>query len=242
MNLIINASQAIGENAGGIVVRTSLVTGDKGEFVRLEVSDSGCGITEEERIKIFDPFFTRKAGGHGLGLTVVRGIVVAHGGSINVISTPGIGSTFEVLLPRATEASPAQEPLNSAADAERQTSACGTVLLVEDEGTLQFATSKMLRKRGFNVLPASDGWSAVELFRQHSGEIGVVLLDLTLPGIPGREVLRQLRNIKPEVKVVLTSAYEHTTAADAVTERELAFLRKPYAVADLIRELQAACS
>ena len=239
MNLIINASQAIGECAGVIVVRTS--SDALSEFVRLEVTDSGCGISEDERTKIFDPFFTRKPGGHGLGLAVVHGIVSSHGGTISVSSTPGTGSTFEVLLPRAAEwREPAGSALHPAA-IEVNGAGCGTILLVEDEGTLQFATSKMLRKKGFTVLPANDGWSAVEIFQAHAENIGAVLLDLTLPGIPGREVLRQIRAIKPGVKVVLTSAYDHAAVAQAPTdESDLAFLRKPYAVADLIRELESA--
>jgi PAS domain S-box-containing protein len=239
MNLIINASQAIGEEAGEIVVRTS--PDSSGERVRLEVSDTGCGISDVEKEKIFDAFFTSKPGGHGLGLAVVQGIVTSHGGTINVDSTPGKGSTFEVILPRAEELPAAAPP--GFAQTEPDTAACGTVLLVEDEGTLQFATSKLLRKKGFKVLPANDGWAALELFKEHANDIGVVLLDLTLPGIPGREVLRELRAIKPDVKVVLTSAYDQSAAgAPPAGERDLAFLRKPYAVADLIRELQAACS
>jgi CheY-like chemotaxis protein len=117
------------------------------------------------------------------------------------------------------------------------------VLLVEDESALQVAMSKALRKRGFAVLVAGDGWAAIEVFRAHADDIGVVLLDLTLPGIPAREVLRQIRAMKPEVKVVLTSAYEQQLAISDVPEgRPPTFLLKPYRVTDLVRGLEEACA
>ncbi len=254
MNLIINASQALGEKAGTIHVKTSFAgairafphehdSSNLHEWVRLEISDSGCGMTEEERLKIFDPFFTRKPGGHGLGLAVVHGIVASHEGCVSVVSQPGKGTTFEVLLLRAEAAAePLLEAASVAVPAELSL-LCRTILLVEDEDTLQLATSKALRKRGLLVLVAADGWSAVETFQAHVEDIGVVLLDLTLPGIPGREVLRQIRGIKPDVKVVLTSAYDQKTPLGiAPGERALTFLRKPYGVADLVRGLEAACT
>ena len=243
MNLIINASQAIGESHGEIYVRTSLAPNPPHDYVRLEISDSGCGMSEEERLKIFDPFFTRKPGGHGLGLAVVQGIVASHKGVINVTSKPGKGATFEVLLPLAETVAESSSPAPTAAAPVSQPALHGAVLLVEDEDTLQLATSKALRKRGFSVLVARDGWAAVELFRAHADQIGVVLLDLALPGIPGREVLRRIRAIKRDVRVVLTSAYDQNLPANAKPgELPSAFLRKPYGVADLVRGLEAACS
>uniref|UniRef100_Q023Q2 histidine kinase n=1 Tax=Solibacter usitatus (strain Ellin6076) TaxID=234267 RepID=Q023Q2_SOLUE len=243
MNLIINASQAIGEAHGEICVRTSLAPNSPHDYVRLEISDTGCGISDEERAKIFDPFFTRKPGGHGLGLAVVQGIVAAHKGVINVMSKPGKGATFEVLLPLAETLAESPAPFPATAAPESARALRGAVLLVEDEDTLQLATSKALRKRGFSVLVARDGWAAVELFRAHADQIGVVLLDLTLPGIPGREVLRQIRAIKRDVRVVLTSAYDQNLPPNAKhSELPSAFLRKPYGVADLVRGLEAACS
>ncbi len=243
MNLMINASQAIGESHGEIHVRTSFAPGPPHDYVRLEICDSGCGMTDEERVKIFDPFFTRKPGGHGLGLAVVQGIVASHKGVINVASTPGKGATFEVLLPLAETLAESLAPAPAAAPAESPRALRGAVLLVEDEDTLQLATSKALRKRGFSVLVARDGWAAVELFRSHADQIGVVILDLTLPGIPGREVLRQIRGIKHDVRVVLTSAYDQNLPFSGPPgERPSAFLRKPYGVADLVRGLEDACS
>jgi signal transduction histidine kinase len=125
MNLIINASQAIGEKDGVISVSTLRAAGGRHHFVRLEISDTGCGMTEEEKARIFDPFFTTKPGGHGLGLAVVHGIVNSHGGAINVTSTPGKGTMFEVLLPCVeTSTEPASPALfATAADAIRGASA-----------------------------------------------------------------------------------------------------------------------
>jgi two-component system, cell cycle sensor histidine kinase and response regulator CckA len=252
MNLIMNASQAIGNKEGVIHVRTSLAgerqtsasnghANARDNYVRLEISDTGCGMTEEEKAKIFDPFFTTKPGGHGLGLAVVHGIVHSHDGAINVASKPGKGTTFEVLLPcdhgRAAIAMPAVCPSAT----EELATFSGTILLVEDEDTLRLAISKALRKRGVSVLSASDGREAVETFRTHAEDIGVVLLDLTLPGMSGAEVLGQIRLIKPCVRVRVTSALDLEAAGSATSgEYPATFLRKPYGFADLVRGLQEA--
>jgi two-component system cell cycle sensor histidine kinase/response regulator CckA len=252
MNLIINASQAIGDKDGVIYVRTSraaegqdLAPSDdadpQDDNVRLDISDTGCGMTEEEKAKIFDPFFTTKPGGHGLGLAVVQGIVNSHGGAIKVVSAPGRGTTFDVLLPCAEGRAEIVSPAVFAATAEELSSVSGTVLLVEDEDTLRLATATALRKRGFSVLTASDGRVAVEIFRAHAEDIGVVLLDLTLPGISGLEVFDQIRVIKPDAIIMLTSAYDQKIAGNATSgEHPAGFLRKPYRFADLMRGLQEA--
>ncbi len=252
MNLIMNASQAIGNKEGVIHVRTSLAgerptsspnghANPEGNYVRLEISDTGCGITEEERAKIFDPFFTTKPGGHGLGLAVVHGIVHSHDGAINVASKPGKGTTFEVLLPCDDGSAAIAMPAVCASAAEDLATVSGTVLLVEDEDTLRLAVSKALRKRGVSVLAASDGREAVDTFRAHAENIGVVLLDLTLPGMSGTEVLGQIRLIKPDVRVIVTSALDLEAAGGATSgEYPATFLRKPYGFADLVRGLQEA--
>jgi PAS domain S-box-containing protein len=249
MNLVINASQAIGERDGVIQVRTSLVTAgsvsatdcgrdSEEDSVRLAVSDTGCGMTEEDIAKIFDPFFTTKAHGHGLGLAVVQGIVHSHNGAISVSSAPGKGTTFEVLF-RRDRASP---EIRSDAAAKAPVPASGTVLLVEDADQLRIAAATALRKRGFSVVCAADGPTAVELFRAQAEDIGVVVLDLRLPGLPGQEVFRQIRAIKPDTKVMFTSAYDAKTAAALADSRTLRFLRKPYRLSDLLTELHEALS
>ena len=254
MNLIINASEAIGEQGGAIHLRTSLVgegqdgipnpgAGTPNECVRLEITDNGCGMTNEQRIKIFDPFFTTKPGGHGLGLAAVQGIVQSHGGAINVRSTPQFGTTFEVLLPCARECDESVPSNVRAARTQESTAAFGTVLFVEDEEALRQATAAALRKRGYCVFTADHGQAAMEIFRARAQEIAAVLLDLTLPGISGLDVLRRMRGIKPDVRVILTSAYEPEIAdSDASGQRPARFLRKPYTFSDLRRELEEAFS
>jgi CheY-like chemotaxis protein len=248
MNLVINASQAMGERGGEIDVKTCLAKGgsfsDKDgchysaeDYVRLQVSDTGCGMAEEEIAKIFDPFFTTKLEGHGLGLAVVHGIVHSHHGAINVASTPGRGTTFEVLFRRHEMASSVQI-VAGAARAE----VTGTVLLVEDEDQLRIATARALQKRGFSVVSAADGPTAVKLFHAQAEDIGVVVLDLRLPGLTGQEVFRQIREIRPKMKVMFTSAYD-AKIADALSDGfTLRFLQKPYRFSDLFAELHRALS
>jgi PAS domain S-box-containing protein len=253
MNLAINASQAIGDRDGVIHVKTSLVRGSsfsatdrcrdsKEDYIRLEVSDTGCGITEEEKAKIFDPFFTTKPRGHGLGLAVVQGVVHSHNGAINVLSTCGKGTTFEVLFRRGGVCPEITSPVTFDASAKAAAPVSGTVLFVEDEDQLRIATARALQKRGFSVISAADGPTAVELFRAQAEDIGVVVLDLRLPGLSGQEVFRQIRAIKPKMKVIFTSAYA-AKIADALSDHSiLRFLQKPYRFSDLFAELREALS
>ena len=234
-------------------MKTSLVKGSsfsatdrcrdsKEDYIRLEVSDTGCGMTEEEKAKIFDPFFTTKPSGHGLGLAVVQGIVHSHNGAINVLSTSGKGTTFEVLFRRDGACPEIASPVTFDASAKAAAPVSGTVLFVEDEDQLRIATATALQKRGFSVISAADGPTAVELFRAQAEDIGVVVLDLRLPGLPGQEVFRQIRAIKPKMKVMFTSAYD-AKIADALSDHfTLRFLQKPYRFSDLFAELHEALS
>jgi two-component system cell cycle sensor histidine kinase/response regulator CckA len=235
MNLVINASQAIGEQGGSIHVRTS--QGPQEDRIRLEVSDTGCGMTEHDRARIFDPFFTTKPDGHGLGLAVVHGIAHSHNAPINVASTPGKGTTFEVLFRRAGE-SPA---VASASDAESRIEAVtGTVLLVEDHDELRLAIATELQRSGISVITAADGPGAIEVFRDRVDDIAIAVLDMSLPGLSGLEVFRQMRAINPDVRVILTSAYDLKSMRAELDEGIAGVLQKPYRIADLIRELQLA--
>jgi PAS domain S-box-containing protein len=236
MNLVINASEAIGEKEGTIQVTTSRVTG--GDYVRLEVSDSGCGLTEEARAKIFDPFYTTKFAGRGLGLAVVQGIVRAHNGTIDVVSLPGQGATFRVLLACSSEA---QNTITSSGADRSHARTNGTVLVVEDEEVLRLAVSKGLRRRGFSVIEAKDGSVAMNLMRTHIDEIDVILLDLTLPGASSREVFEEAKRMRTNLKVVLTSAYDRRTVdASFPGLRLMQFIRKPFQLDDLAGTLRDA--
>jgi PAS domain S-box-containing protein len=253
MNLVINASQAIGEQDGVIRVKTSVVRGSsfsasdgcrdfKEHHVRLEVSDTGRGMTAEEKAKIFDPFFTTKPHGHGLGLAVVQGIVHSHNGEINVISTPGKGTTFEVLFRLDGPCHEVASPVTFDAGAKAASPISGTVLLVGDEDQLRMATVTALQKSGFSVVSAADGLTAVELFQAQAEDIGVVVLDLRLPSLPGEEVFRQIRAIRPKVKIMFTSAYDANIADTLSDHYTLKFLQKPYKLSDLIAELHGTLS
>jgi CheY-like chemotaxis protein len=246
MNLITNASEAIGEGGGVITIATSEVQAKGGSSAsggaRLEVSDTGCGMTEETRAKIFDPFFTTKFAGRGLGLAAVPGIILSHGGIINVASTPGYGTRFEVLLPRAGEL--ARDVGDSALPPTDEFGGfAGTILVVEDEEALRSALCKMLRRKGCTVIEAADGQTGIDQFRASATNIDVVLLDLTLPGMSGSEVLGELQRMQPDVKVILTSAYSRDWARNAVGDQQSWFyLRKPYRFAELTSLIFEVCS
>ena len=228
MNLIINASEALGEKDGVIRVTTSFAGSGRnlssisaanlpeGDYLRLEVSDTGCGITEEQQTRIFDPFFTTKFAGRGLGLAVVHGIVRANGGAIHLSSTPGQGTTFQIFLPARRRESRSRILLPQRPDLAAETNGtAATLLLVEDEETLRTSVSKMLSRRGFSVVGAGDGSAAVDLLRSHPGKIDIILLDMTLPGTPSREVIAEAQRTRPAVKIVLTSAYSRETVAQS---------------------------
>jgi two-component system, cell cycle sensor histidine kinase and response regulator CckA len=250
MNLIMNASQAIAEKEGVIHVETSFIASSRNsnpegadsadDYVRLAVTDTGCGMTEQQRARIFDPFFTTKPQGHGLGLAVVHGIVQSHNAVINVDSTPGRGTTFQILFRRTeaqvetASASPAAFAITTGEPRELS----GMVLFVEDQDVLRVAITTALQRAGFTVLSAADGLTAVETFRARADDIGVVVLDLTLPGLSGQEVFRRIRGLKPEVRVIIASAHD-CGRAEAIlpTEPGVTFLQKPYGFSDLRREL-----
>ena len=238
MNLVINASEAIGEREGVIRVTTSRLP--VLDYIRLEVSDNGAGMTEEAKAKIFDPFFTTKFAGRGLGLAVVQGIVRAHAGTIDVVSAPGQGATFQVLLPCNSDAQKAMTP-SMAERSPARASIVGTVLVVEDEEVLRLAVSKALRKRGFAVMEAPDGSVAIDLMRAHRDDIDVMLLDFTLPGTSSREVFEEAQRLRAKLKIVLSSAYDRkTVGASFGGLRITRFIRKPFQLDDLAGALQEA--
>jgi len=232
MNLVINASQAIGERKGEIGI--SVAPAPEGNYLQLEVADTGSGMTDDTKAKIFDPFFTTKSAGRGLGLAVVQGVVRTHGGTIQVVSAHGSGTTFQVLLPcmAKDETASLDFPANGLPAASG--AAAGTILIVEDEDALRIAVSKMLRKKGFSVIEAGDGDAGVDRFRSDGSRIGVVVLDMTLPGRSGREVLAELQRIRPGVKVIITSAHGREHVRDSLDGLQpWRYVQKPYQAAEL---------
>jgi PAS domain S-box-containing protein len=245
MNLISNASEAIGEKSGVIVVSTGMMHYDgtylkdtylndglpEGPYVYLEVADTGCGMTPEVRERLFDPFFTTKFTGRGLGLAALLGIVRGHGGAVKVYSEPGRGSTFKVLFPAARGlATSAQE----AAPRSKASRGTGTVLVVDDEEVVRELAREVLQDAGFTVVLARDGREALEVFGAHSDEILAVVLDLTMPHVDGVEAFAEIRRIRSDVPVILSSGYNEQDATERFAGKGLAgFIHKPYCAEDL---------
>ena len=247
MNLILNASDAVRATGGEIRVATSRVTITQegaaadlapGEYVQLDVSDTGRGMSREVRARIFDPYFSTKRSGGGLGLSVVRRIVRRYGGAIRCHTVAGEGTHFAVLLPCAGTAEPERRPAALPAAATAAPEGGGTVLLVEDEEYLRIPVSNLLRRRGFRVIEAADGEGAIEAVRDKGDSIDVMLLDLTLPGMPGTAVAAEAARIRPDLKIVLTTAYSRRAAGNALTAPQVkGFIRKPYEIRELTRLL-----
>jgi len=249
-NLIINAWEAVGKDSGTVSLSIKTVTSaeiptvhrapvdwqlpDK-TFACFEVTDTGCGIEDNDIEKLFDPFFTTKLPGRGMGLAVVLGIVKAHNGVITVKSKPGSGSTFLVFFPITEEALKIPQKAKSKDDSVISAVSTGkfeeggTVLVVEDEEPLRRTIATMLTRMGFSVLAAKDGVEALEVFHQHQSEIKFVLSDLTMPRMNGWETLTALRKIKPDIPVILASGYDKAQVMSGDhSERPQAFLGKPY--------------
>lgn len=250
MNLIVNASEAIGEKVGCISVRTGLQQVDAtylkgclgaedmtpGEFVFLEVTDNGEGMDQRTLQRIFDPFFSTKFMGRGLGLAAVLGIMRGHHGSISVYSEPGRGSRFKLLFPAlATSISNLAVDLN---DQELWKNS-GQILVVDDEETVRSLGKRMLERAGFTVLTAADGQEALKVFASEKDRIRLIILDLTMPILDGEACFHLLQQQDPEVKVILTSGYSEQDVVNQFAGKGLAgFLQKPFTSGDLIQKIR----
>ncbi len=253
MNLIINASDAIGDKDGTIHVNTGVIEADRayltetylddnlpeGHYAYLEVTDTGCGMTRETRARLFDPFYTTKVTGRGLGLSAVLGIIRGHHGAIKVYSEVGKGSTFKVLFPCPAHALTATITRGGAPNTSKWRGS-GTVLVVDDEESVRTVTRMMLEKMGFSVLTAADGRECLEVFSVHNKEIQVVVLDMTMPRLDGPETYRELRKLDPSVTVILSSGYNEQDAMSRFAEKGLAgFIQKPFQMRALMETFRA---
>ncbi|HXC17952.1 MAG TPA: PAS domain-containing protein [Holophagaceae bacterium] len=250
MNLVINASDALPESGGRITLRT--VRRDQGPvdptlifpggaprpgpYVRLEVADTGCGMAPEVKARIFDPFFTTKPTGRGLGLSAMLGILRGHHAGIAVESEPSRGTRFALLFPAAEGPAVTQPPPSEAAFKPG-----GLALVVDDEPEIRETAAAMLAHLGFQCLVAADGAEAVELVRDRGGELGLVLLDLSMPKLDGREAFHAIRTLRPELKVILSSGFDlQESARDIVGQGLAGFLQKPYLLESLRQAVQNA--
>ena len=236
VNLAVNARDAM-PHGGSVTIETANEATDGGDFVELRMTDTGIGMTDEERQRLFDPFFTTKEGGTGLGLATVYGIVEQSGGTIEVESAPGLGSSFRILLPRAEE--PAEAPAPVAGGAEPATGH-ETILLVEDETVVRQLVAEILESSGYSVLQAGDGPSALELLRRHPDKLDLLVTDVVMPGMSGPEVAHAVGSMRPGTQVLYTSGYtDQAIGHHGVLEPDVAFLQKPFSEDDLNRNVRA---
>jgi len=250
MNLITNASDALEEREGTLTLSTGVMHADAGylsamsrseslqagRYVYAEVSDTGCGMDAATQLRIFDPFFSTKFSGRGLGLAAVQGIVRGHKGGVKVTSAMGRGTTFRILLPCADQGEDLSAFQGGGVTSWR---GAGTLLIVDDEESVRTVVKMILSEFGFTVLTAADGLQAIELFRSAHRDIAAVILDLTMPHLNGMETFQELRKINPEVKVILSSGYNEAESVSHFTQEGLAgFLQKPYHAAILLEKLR----
>jgi len=251
MNLITNASEAIGDRSGLIALASGVMNCDAayleatvgdvsprepGQYVFLEVRDTGLGMDGDTVSRIFDPFFSTKFAGRGLGLAAVLGIVRGHKGALRVDSVRGKGTTFRVLLPAHNVPS---ESLEEVSAAHRGWRGHGLVLLTDDEESVRVLTKRMLEYSGFEVVCAADGREAIALFTERCRQVRLVVLDWTMPHIDGEACLRELRRLDPTVKVIMISGYNEQEIVDHFVGKGLAgFVQKPYKMADLLPKVR----
>ncbi|HJZ58026.1 MAG TPA: MASE1 domain-containing protein [Gemmataceae bacterium] len=281
VNLVTNAGEALADHPGSVSVSTAATDLSRaelpdsylfdplspGRYVLLTVADTGPGMDESTRARLFDPFFTTRFAGRGLGMSAVLGIIRGHRGGIRVESEPGAGTTVTVYLPVSDEAaaSPEQEPTPDAeprpAEVPGFTASSGVVsdfeqrvaahpepagdrpvvLVVDDEDAVRRVAQMMLEQLGYSVLAAADGEQAVDLFSRNAGAVRVVILDLTMPQMGGPEVMAAIRQINPSVPVILCSGYTEDAIPESLARAGLTgFLQKPFSLADLDRLVRAA--
>jgi PAS domain S-box-containing protein len=240
MNLIINAAESIGDANGTVrvVLTKSVVARDEtapdilgsvvkaGCYACLEVSDTGCGMDEDVQKRIFEPFYTTKFTGRGLGMSAVLGIIKSHNGFIHLTSKPGAGTSFKVLFP-VPAAAHSLETVKAGPAPTAQ--AISTVLLVEDEETLRIMGTSILEAIGYSAISAKHGKEALEIYRERGSEIDMILMDLIMPEMGGIEAYNELRKVNPAIPIVICSGYGLDSVEDVIADDVRAgFIHKPY--------------
>jgi CheY-like chemotaxis protein len=249
MNLAVNAKDAMPEG-GELAIQTQSTRLDEaycrnkpeiklGRYVLLTVSDTGCGINKETLEHIFDPFYTTKglAQGTGLGLAMVYGILKSHGGHVECISTPGVGTCFRIYIPAFEQKAHVARTVKT----DRPKGGSETILLVDDEEIIRDVGQSTLTRFGYTVLTAEDGEIAVERYRRKQKQIDLVLLDLVMPKMSGKSCLEALIRINPRIKIVVASGYSETESRTEVLRAGARkFIAKPYEANTLLSAVREA--
>lgn len=249
INICLNARDAM-PSGGTLKIRTSNQTRSKnidekqrrwkeGDYVRITLSDTGLGMTPEVRSQIFEPFFTTKEPGRGtgLGLSMVYGIIQNHGGYIELRSDPGQGTSFEILLPASRELTIEDGPPFSSC--QELPKGSETILIVDDEELIRELGADILEDGGYKILLASNGEEAIHIYRKKRGKIALVILDMIMPGLGGKETFLKLKAINPKIKVLLSSGYStNEGVGETLREGVGGFIQKPYRDEELIGKVR----
>ena len=247
MNLAVNAQDAMTEG-GHLTIEIATAELDEkyaatkqdvepGEYIRLAVSDTGCGMDEETREHMFEPFFSTKGElGTGLGLSTVYGIVKQHGGNIWVYSEPGMGTTFKIYLPVSREAQVEEKFREKAATAQKGSE---TILLVEDNEQVRHLTHTILKRQGYTVLVAESGPKALTILAAHNGPVDLLLTDVIMPGMNGRDLFAKVSEQQPGIKVLYMSGYtDNVITEHGVQNEDVAFIQKPFTIQALAAKVR----